>query len=66
MKKELIWAYALAIGMKMKVKELIKLLQKYDEEDDVELYCYSVDCANAELIVEPSGDLLMDEWAKEE
>lgn len=62
MKKELIWEYAPAIGMKMKIKELIKLLQKYD----VEFYCYSVDCANAELIVEPSGDLLMDEWAKEE
>lgn len=60
MKKELIWAYALAIGMKMKVKELIRLLQKYD----VELYCYSMDCANVELIVEPSGDLLMDEWGQ--
>lgn len=43
----------------MKVRELIKLLQEYDEEDDVELICYSMDSATAELTVEPCGDLLM-------
>lgn len=43
----------------MKVKELIKLLQKYGEEDEVELCCYSEDIASAELIVEPCGDILM-------
>lgn len=47
--------------MKMKVKELIKLLQEYNEEDDVELVCYSMDCATAELSVEPCGDLLMED-----
>lgn len=43
----------------MKVRELIKVLQEYDEEDDVELYCYSKGYANAQLIVEPCGDLLL-------
>lgn len=47
--------------MKMKVKELIQLLQEYNEEDDVELICYSIDCASAELTVEPCGDLLMED-----
>lgn len=47
--------------MKIKIKELIKLLQEYDENDDVELICYSIDCATAELTVEPSGDLLMED-----
>ena len=47
--------------MKMKVKELIKVLQEYNEEDDVELVCYSMDCATAELSVEPCGDLLMED-----
>lgn len=47
--------------MKMKVKELIQLLQEYTEEDDVELICYSMDCASAELTVEPCGDLLMED-----
>lgn len=42
----------------MKIRELIKLLQEYNEDDDVELYCYST---TAELIVEPCGDLLMAE-----
>lgn len=46
--------------MKMKVKELIRFLQEYDENDDVVLICYSMDCATAELTVEPSGDLLME------
>lgn len=45
----------------MKVKELIHLLQEYDEEDDVELYCYSKDITSAELIVEPCGDILMND-----
>lgn len=45
--------------MRMKVKELIKVLQEYDEEDEVELLCYSMDCAEAELSVEPCGDILM-------
>ena len=39
----------------MKVRELIKVLQEYD----VELYCYSKGYANAQLIVEPCGDLLL-------
>ena len=47
--------------MKMKVKELIHLLQEYNEEDDVELICYSIDYASAELTVEPCGDLLMED-----
>lgn len=47
--------------MRMKVKELIKLLQEYDAEDDVELMCYSIDCATAELTIEPCGDLLMED-----
>lgn len=47
--------------MRMKVKELIKVLQEYNEEDDVELVCYSMDCATAELSVEPCGDLLMED-----
>lgn len=47
--------------MRMKVRELIKLLQEYNEEDDVELVCYSMDCATAELLVESSGDLLMED-----
>lgn len=47
--------------MRMKVKELIKVLQEYNEEDDVELLCYSMDCATAELSVEPCGDLLMED-----
>ena len=47
--------------MKIKVKELIELLQEYDENDDVELYCYSEDIASAELIVEPCGDILMND-----
>lgn len=47
--------------MKMKVKELIQLLQEYNEEDDVELICYSMDCASTELTVEPCGDLLMED-----
>lgn len=47
--------------MKMKVKELIQLLQEYNEEDDVELICYSMDYATSELTVEPCGDLLMED-----
>lgn len=47
--------------MKMKVKELIQLLQEYNEENDVELICYSMDCATAELTIEPCGDLLMED-----
>lgn len=47
--------------MKMKVKKLIKIPQEYDEEDDVELYCYSKDIASAELIVEPCGNILMND-----
>ncbi len=47
--------------MKIKVKELIQLLQEYNEEDDVELTCYSMDCATAELTVEPRGELLMED-----
>ena len=47
--------------MRMKVKELIKLLQEYNEEDDVKLLCYSMDCATAELLVKPCGDLLMED-----
>lgn len=45
----------------MKVKELIKLLQEYNEEDEVELYCYSKDIATAELIIEPHGDIIMND-----
>lgn len=47
--------------MRMKVKELIKLLQEYNEEDEVELYCYSKDIATAELIIEPYGDIIMND-----
>lgn len=47
--------------MRMKVKELIKVLQEYNEEDDVELLCYSMDYATAELSVEPCGNLLMED-----
>lgn len=50
----------------MKVKELIHLLQEYDEEDDVELYCYSKDITSAELIVEPCGDILMNNFSNED
>lgn len=50
--------------MIMKVKELIQLLQEYNEEDDVELICYSMDCASAELTVEPCGDLLMEDGVR--
>mgnify|MGYP006935832154 CR=1 FL=1 len=46
----------------MKIKELIKLLQEYDEEDEVELYCYyGKDIINADLIIEPCGDILMND-----
>lgn len=47
--------------MKMKVKELIQLFQEYNEEEDVELICYSMDCATAELTIESCGDLLMED-----
>lgn len=46
----------------MKIKELIKLLQKYDEENDVELYCcYDKDIISADLIIEPCGDILIND-----
>ena len=48
----------------MKVKELIRLLQGYNEEDNVELLCYSMDCVTVELSVEPCGDLLMEDDVK--